>query len=102
MQDDFAPDLLTLTDEDGKELEFEILDIIETEEGRFYALLPTFEADDDDDDGGYYILKEEEIDGEMQLAEVEDEALLDSLAEIFDQHFEEFYNEEDDEEETES
>ena len=31
MKDEFAPDLLTLTDEDGKELEFEILDLIETE-----------------------------------------------------------------------
>ena len=98
MKDEFAPDLLTLTDEDGKELEFEILDIIETEDGRFYALLPTFETEDDEDDGGYYILKEEEIDGEMQLSEVDDEELLDSLAEIFDAHFEEFYSGEDDEE----
>lgn len=98
MKDEFAPDLLTLTDEDGKELEFEILDIIETEDGRFYALLPTFETDDEEDDGGYYILKEEEIDGELQLSEVDDEQLLDSLAEIFDAHFEEFYGDEDGEE----
>ena len=35
----------------------------------------------------------------MELAEVEDEDMLDSLAAIFEQHFEELYNEDDSEEE---
>ena len=35
-----------------------------------------------------------EEDGEEQLAEVEDEELLDKLAEIFESRFEEFYEEE--------
>lgn len=98
MADDFSADLITLTDEDGNELEFEILDEIDTDDGHFFALLPTFETENDED-GGYYILKEEEIDGEMELAEVEDEDMLDSLAAIFEQHFEELYNEDDSEEE---
>lgn len=96
MNDDFAADLLTLTDDEGKELEFEILDIIENDDGRYYALLPTFETEDDDD-GAYYILKEEEFDGELQLAEVEDEALLDALAEQFEERFAEIYPEDDEE-----
>ena len=99
--DDFAADLLTLTDEDGVETEFQILDTIETEDGRFLALLPTEEADDEDENGAYYILKEEEDEnGEPMLAEVEDETLIDELAEIFQQHFEELYA--DDEEEDEA
>lgn len=97
MSDDFSANLITLTDEDGNELEFEILDEIDTDDGHFFALLPTFETDSDDD-GGYYILREEEIDGEMELAEVDDEELLDSLAGIFEQHFEELYNEDEEEE----
>lgn len=92
--DEFAADLLTLTDEDGIEMEFQILDTIEVEEGRFMALLPVEEADDEDENGSYYILKEEiDENGEAMLAEVEDEALLDRLAEIFQAHFDEMYGE---------
>jgi uncharacterized protein YrzB (UPF0473 family) len=93
---DFAADLLTLTDEDGIEMEFQILDTIETEEGTFLALLPVEEADDEDENGAYYILKEEiDENGESTLAEIEDEALLDRLAEIFQAHFDEMYSEDD-------
>ncbi len=94
--DDFAADLLTLTDEDGIEMEFQILDTIETDEGTFLALLPVEEADDEDENGAYYILKEEiDENGESMLAEIEDEALLDRLAEIFQAHFDEMYSEDD-------
>lgn len=94
--DNFAADLLTLTDEDGIEMEFQILDTIETDEGTFLALLPVEEADDEDENGAYYILKEEiDENGESMLAEIEDEALLDRLAEIFQAHFDEMYNEDD-------
>ena len=93
---DFAADLLTLTDEEGIEMEFQILDQIDTEEGHFLALLPVEEADDEDENGAYYILKEEiDENGESMLAEVEDEALLDRLAEIFQAHFDEMYGEDD-------
>jgi uncharacterized protein YrzB (UPF0473 family) len=94
--DNFAADLLTLTDEEGIEMEFQILDQIDTEEGHFLALLPVEEADDEDENGAYYILKEEiDENGESMLAEVEDEALLDRLAEIFQAHFDEMYGEDD-------
>ena len=43
MNDDFGADLLTLIDDEGQEHEFEILDVIDDDEGTFYALLPTFE-----------------------------------------------------------
>ena len=92
--EEFAPDLLTLTDDEGVEMEFQILDQIDTDEGHFLALLPVEEADDEDENGSYYILKEEEDeDGEPMLAEVEDEELLDRLAEIFQAHVDEMYGE---------
>lgn len=85
-------DLLTLIDDEGNEHEFEILDAIETEEGCFYALLPTFaEPGEALDAETYYIFEVIEEDGEEQLAEVEDEALLDRLAEIFEARFDELY-----------
>ena len=100
MNDEFGADLITLIDDEGEEHEFEILDVIDNDEGCFYALLPTFDdpQDEVDSEGTYSFFEAIEEDGEQQLAEVEDEELLDRLAEIFEKHFEELYEEEDPEE----
>lgn len=97
MQDDFGPDLLTLVDDEGNEHEFEVLDVIDNEDGCFYALLPTFSDPQDqvEAEGTYYIFESIEEDGEQQLAEVDDEALLDRLAKQFESRFEELYGDED-------
>ncbi len=99
MQDDFGADLLTLVDDDGNEHEFEILDVIDGEDGCFYALLPAYDNPQEqvEAEGTYYIFEAIEENGEQQLAEVEDKALLDKLAKQFESRFEEFYG--DDEEE---
>ena len=39
----------------------------------------------------YYIFEAIEVDGEEQLAEVEDEALLDKLATLFESRFDEMF-----------
>ena len=94
MNDEFGADLLTLVDDEGNEHEFEVLDVIDNEDGCFYALLPTFEDPESvvDAEGTYYIFEAIEENGEQQLAEVEDDELLDRLAEIFESHFEELYD----------
>lgn len=97
MNNEYEADLITLTDEDGTEYEFEILDSVELDDKVYYALMPTFESPEDD--GTYYIFEAFEEDGEPQLAEVEDEELLDKLADIFETRYSEMY--EDDEEEIE-
>lgn len=98
MQDDFGADLLTLVDDEGNEHEFEILDVIDDEDGCFYALLPTYSKPQDqvEAEGTYYIFEAIEENGEQQLAEVEDEELLDKLAELFESRFEELYDSEED------
>lgn len=100
MNDEYSADLLTLIDDEGNEHEFEILDVIDNDDGCYYALLPTFENPQDsvDADGTYYIFEAIEENGEQQLAEVEDEELLDRLAEIFESHFDEMFDEAEDEE----
>ena len=99
MNDEFGADLLTLVDDEGNEHEFEVLDVIDNDEGCFYALLPTFEDPQStvEAEGTYYIFEAIEEDGEEQLAEVEDEELLDKLAEIFESHFDELYESADEE-----
>ena len=85
-------DLITLIDDEGQEHEFEILSVIENEDGCFYALLPTFEEPENTLEAEtYYIFEAIEVDGEEQLAEVEDEALLDKLATLFESRFDEMF-----------
>ena len=100
MDNDYKPDLITLIDEDNVEHNFEILDIIENEKGVFYALYPIFDSAEEtvEDSGEYYIMEVIEEDGEEQLAEVEDDALLDELSAIFEKHFEELFDDVDEEE----
>ena len=81
MNNEFGADLITLIDDDGV----------------FYALLPTFDDPQSEleSEGTYYIFEVIEEDGEEQLAEVEDDELLDKLAAIFESRFEELYEDED-------
>ena len=92
MIDEFEADLLTLIDDDGNEHEFEIIGEIEIDEGNFMALAPTLQSPEDiSESDTYYIFEVLEIDGEEQLQELEDEALLDRLAEIFENRFNDAY-----------
>lgn len=96
MDNEFTTDLITLVDDEGTEHEFEILDIIDNEDGCFYALLPNFESPDEslDFSGTYFVFQEIEENGEKLLTEIEDDALLDRLANIFESRFEKFYEDE--------
>ena len=100
MGNEYQPDLITLVDEDNVEHNFEILDTIENEKGVFYALYPIFDNAQEsvEDSGEYYSMEVIEENGEEQLAEVEDEALLDELSAVFEKHFEEMFDSVDEEE----
>lgn len=93
MDTGFEADLITLIDDEGQEHEFEIIDELETDDGHFMALVPTQQDPDDmaTDAETYYIFEVIEEDGEEQLQEVEDDALLDKLADIFETRFNEAY-----------
>lgn len=95
MSEEYNADIITLIDEEGNSHEFQILDAIETDDGRFVALMPDFEAEDIDteEDGTYFIFEVVVEDGEEQLVEIESEELIDQLAEIFEERFEELYGE---------
>ena len=102
MNNEFEADLVTLIDEEGNEHAFEILDKIEADGSVYYALYPFFEnAEDSVNDSGEYYIMESVIgeDGEEEMAELDDEALLDSLAELFEKRFAEMFDYEEDEEE---
>jgi len=97
MSEEFEADLIVLLDDEGEEHSFEIIDTLEHENKTYYALYPLFEdpADQVDAEGEYYIFEVVEEDGEEQLAEIEDDALLDELDEIFSERFESLFDDDD-------
>lgn len=95
MNNDFSADLITLIDDEGKEHNFEIMDIIEEMGVEYYALSSVSDDKTDilQDDGDYYILEVIEENGEQQLAEVIDPKLRNKLSKIFEERFNDyFYN----------
>ncbi len=94
-------DLVSLVDEEGNEYEFEVIDEIDYKDGHYYALAPQFDLPDQDiEAGSTYMIFEavEDEDGEPQLAEIDDDELLDELVEIFEQNFDAAFEEAEDEE----
>ena len=99
MDNGFEADLITLIDDEGQAHEFEIIDELENDDGHFMALVPTQQDPEDmaTDAETYYIFEVIEEDGEEQLQEVEDDELLDKLAEIFETRFNEAFYEDSEE-----
>ena len=100
--EEYEADLVSLVDEDGNEYDFEVLDEIDYKVGHYYALAPQFDLPDQDiESGSTYMIFEavEDEDGQPQLAEIDDEDLLDELAEIFENNFDETYKAEENSEE---
>lgn len=92
MNNEFSADLITLIDDEGNEHSFEILDVIENDDGCFYALLPNNENDNLAADASYYIFEVIDENGEQVLAEVEDDIMLKKLANSFEARFEDMYS----------
>ncbi len=89
MSNDYSPDLITLVDDEGTEHNFEILDTVEFENKEYYALYPVFDnpADMVTDSGEYYIMEATDSDDGWELAEVDDDDLIDKLSVIFEERF---------------
>ena len=95
MNNEYTPDLLTLLDDDNREHNFEILDIIEENDSQYYALMPVYENSSDMlyGSGEYIILENTTENGEEILLEVEDGELKNRLSEIFEERFNDMFYE---------
>lgn len=91
---DFGNDIVSVVDENGEQHTFEELDRIETDEGRFIALLPVYSEAEEilDDDGELIILSVvEDEDGEIYLEPIEDEKLFNKIGEIFEERLADYF-----------
>ncbi len=91
--EDYDPDIITLSDDDGKEYTFEVLDAIETDTDRYLALLPVYDDPQKmlDDSGELVIVKVSEEDGEEFFSEIEDDDEYDTIADAFVDRLENFF-----------
>lgn len=81
--------IVILNDEDGNEVKFEFLDLVDYEDEQYVVLLPMIE-DEEEDDGEVVILKVEDTDDdsdEESYVSVEDEDVLMKVFEIFKEKF---------------
>lgn len=92
MQDEYMPDIITLTDENGEEFSLEVLDAVDYEDSHYLALIPTSDGDTElEDDGTIVILKEIVEDGEFYYEEIEDDDEYNEVGDIFTERLQEFY-----------
>ncbi len=100
MENEYNPDIVSVVDEEGKEHVFEELDRIETDTGRYVALLPMYDDPQDmlDDSGELIILKvEEDDDGDTYLCPIEDENEFNEVGQAFEERLSDMFDFEDEE-----
>ncbi len=82
--------LVILNDEDGNEVKFEFLDLIDLDDEEYVVLLPIAEEGEEDEEGEVVILKVEDTDEDSEeesYVSVEDEDVLKRVFEIFKEKF---------------
>ena len=85
MSDEFGPSFITLTDEDGNDIELEYVDALEYEGQTYMAFFPAVEdeAAEESEDYGLVILKSVMENSEELLSTLDDEAELEKIYELF-------------------
>lgn len=93
MSEEYGNDLVSVLDDEGNEHQFEILDAIETDDGRYVALLPVYSDAEEtiEDDGELVILQVIEENGEDLLTPIEDDTVFDEIAGIFEERLADYY-----------
>lgn len=93
-EENFGNNIVSVVDEEGTEHTFEELDRIETDDGRYIALLPIYNEAEEilDGDGELIILSVvEDEDGETYLEPIEDEALFNEIGAIFEERLADYF-----------
>jgi uncharacterized protein YrzB (UPF0473 family) len=83
--------IIVLNDENGEEVKFEFLDLIEYEEEEYVILLP---IEENEDAGEVVILKVEDTDSEEEesYVSVDDQETLNTVFEMFKEKFKDEFN----------
>ena len=87
MNDEFGPNFVTLTDDEGNDIELEYVDALEHNGTTYLAFFPVVEEDSEDEENeeeyGLVILKSQMENGEEFLVTIDDEEEIDKVYDLF-------------------
>ena len=87
MNDEFGPNFVTLTDDEGNDIELEYVDALEHNGTTYMAFFPVVEEDSEDEENeeeyGLVILKSQMENGEEFLVTIDDEEGIDKVYDLF-------------------
>ena len=87
MSEDFGPNFVTLTDDEGNDVELEYVDALEYNGTTYMAFFPVVEegSEEEENEEGYglVILKSQMENGEEFLVTVDDEEEIDKVYDLF-------------------
>ena len=85
MSENYGPDFITITDEDGNDIELEYLDAMEHNGQTYMAFFPAVAdgADEEDEDYGLIILKSIQENGEELLSTLDSDEELNEVYDLF-------------------
>ena len=79
--------IITLTDDEGTEVDFLLLDVMAYEGSDYMVLLPLTDEDGEEEEEELFFLRAEKTEeGEIYSA-IEDEALLNAIADAYEKDF---------------
>ena len=88
-EDEELDNIVILNDEDGNEVKFEFLDLVELDDEEYVVLLPVSE-EGEEEEGEVVILKVEDTDDDAEeesYVSIEDEEILNKVFDIFKEKF---------------
>ena len=94
MENEELDNIIILNDEEGNEVKFEFLDLVELDDEEYVVLLPVSE-EGEEDEGEVVILKLEDTDEESEeesYVGVEDEEVLNKVFAIFKEKYKDEFN----------
>lgn len=87
MSEDFGPNFVTLTDDEGNDVELEYVDALEYNGTTYMSFFPVVEEDSEEEENeeeyGLVILKSQMENGEEFLVTVDDEEEIDKVYDLF-------------------
>ena len=89
--EEYQPDLMTLEDEDGNEVTFEVIDALDHQGVHYLAVVEYTENEEDAEDAQLVILSVGEDDEGEYLDVVEDDETLLEVSKLFEQRLSDDY-----------
>ena len=87
MSEEYGPNFVTLTDDEGKDIELEYIDALEYNGTTYMAFFPVVEEDSEEEENeeeyGLIILKSQMENGEEFLVTIDDEEEIDKVYDLF-------------------